>query len=97
MKSFKVMRLAQQDVIRFGKIAQGNLTGTILTFGTSLVIFRTVQGDLRVGRIHRFATGAAFGTGATAVGKLLHAFLNATRHDGGIGVCMTLHKGIKYE
>ena len=81
MKAFKVMRLAQQNIVCLGKVTQRDLAGTVLALGTRLVVFTAVQGDLRIGGVHRLGTDAAFVRRATATAKLLHAFLN-TRHGG---------------
>ena len=82
VKALEVVRLAQQDVVRFGKVPNRDLTGTVLALGTGLVKLATIQGDLRVGRVDRLAARTALVGRAAAAVEFLHAFLNA-RHGAG--------------
>ena len=79
METLKVMRLAQQDIVRLGKVSQSNLTSTVFTLGTSLVEFTSVQGNLWVGGVDRLGARAALVGRSTVAVEFLHAFLNA-RH-----------------
>lgn len=81
VKSFKVMRFAQQNVIGLGKVSQRDLTRTVLTLGTRLVEFAAVERDLWIGWVHRLgASSALVGSPASTV-EFLHAFLNARHCD----------------
>lgn len=80
MESFEVMRLAQQHIVRLGKVAEGNPARTVLALGTGLVVFGAFQVDLRVSRIDRLGAAAALVGDSGAAAEHFHAFLNA-RHD----------------
>lgn len=90
VEALKVVRLAQQKIIRLGKVPQGDLARAVLALGAGLVELAAVERNLGIGRVDGLVAYAALGHASAAVLEHFHAFGNA-----GHGCCLNNERNVR--